>query len=71
MSNMKIISIMDAENREQEHRIRTDIEARLDTVNQRITELTADTEITLQRIRNRIQDLTLRVTILEGGGLPT
>jgi len=67
MSNMKIISILDHDQRQQEVKIKSE----RDQVIAELREvLRSETEVEVQRLRNRIQDLTLRVTVLEGGNPP-
>jgi len=63
MSNMKIISIMDAENKQQSQQVKADIEEAAELTRVRIQELAQD----VRSLRTRVQDLTLRVTVLEGG----
>jgi len=67
MSNMKIISILDDSQRQQEVQIEADIKHAIVHVDDEIRALRADVVVEIQRLRNRVQDLTLRVTVLEGG----
>ena len=67
MSNMKIISILDDSQRQQEAQIEADIRAAVVGFDEEIRALRADVVVEIQRLRNRLQDLTLRVTVLEGG----
>ena len=68
MSNMKIISILDHDQRMQELRVAAERERAITELRE---QLQNETEIAVQRLRNRLQDLTLRVTVLEGGGPPS
>ena len=66
MSNMKIISILDHDQRQQEQRVRADLDAAIVHVDDEIQSVRREMDVAMQRIRNRLQDLTLRVTVLEG-----
>ena len=67
MSNMKIISILNHDQYLQELRVTAEREQAITELRE---QLRAETEIAVQRLRNRLQDLTLRVTVLEGGNPP-
>jgi len=63
MSNAKIISLIDAENRAQT----ADLSSAIVHVDDEVQSLRRDFATEINSLRNRVRDLTLRVTVLEGG----